>query len=44
MDVETTFINGIIEEKVYIEQPRGFEVHGREYHVCRHNKSFYTLK
>jgi hypothetical protein len=34
MDVKTTFFNGIIEE-VYIEQPEGFKVHGRDSHVCR---------
>jgi hypothetical protein len=30
MDVKTFFFNGIIEEEVYIEKHRGFEVHGRE--------------
>jgi hypothetical protein len=44
MDVKTTFLNGIIEEEVYIEKPQGFEVHGRESHVCRIKKSLYRLK
>jgi hypothetical protein len=44
MDVKTTFLNGLIEEEVYIENPLGFEVHGRESHVCRLKKAFYGLK
>jgi hypothetical protein len=44
MDVKTTFLNGIIEEEVYIEQPRGFEVSGKESHVCKLKKSLYGLK
>ena len=30
MDVKTTFLNGVIEEEVYIEQPPGFEAHDKE--------------
>ena len=29
MDVKTTFLNGMIDEEVYIEQPQGFEVEDR---------------
>jgi hypothetical protein len=44
MDVKTTFLNGAIEEEVYIEQPQGFEVHSRDTHVCRLKKVLYGLK
>ena len=32
MDVKTTFLNGVIEEELYIEQPQGFEVEYRKTH------------
>jgi hypothetical protein len=44
MDVKTAFLNGFIEEEVYIEQPRGFEVSDRENHVCLLRKALYGLK
>jgi hypothetical protein len=44
MDVKTTFLNGVIEEEVYIEQPQGFEVEDRKTHVCKLNKTLYRLK
>ena len=44
MDVKTVFLNGIIEEEVYIEQPKGFIVHGSDSHVCRLKKALYELK
>ena len=44
MDVKTTFLNGIVEEEVYVEQPLIFETHDRETHVCELKKSLYDLK
>jgi hypothetical protein len=44
MNVKTTFLNGVIEEEVYIEQPQGFEVEERKAHVCRLKKALYGLK
>jgi hypothetical protein len=44
MDVKTTFLNGEIEEEVYIEQPDGFVTHEKESHVCRLKKALYGLK
>eukprot|EP00253_Pinus_taeda_P001438 PITA_01438 len=39
MDVKTAFLNAVIEEEVYIEQPEGFETHGNKSHVCRLKKA-----
>ena len=44
MDVKTTFLNGVVEEEVYVEQPLCFETHDRKSHVCRLKKSLYGLK
>jgi len=44
MDVKTTFINGTIEEDVYIKQPEGFETFDRESHVCYLKRVLYGLK
>ena len=44
MDVKTTFLNCVIEEEVYIEEPQGFEVEDRKSHVCRLKKALYGLK
>ena len=44
MDVKTAFLNGVVEEEAYVEQPLGFETHDRESHVCGLKKSMYSLK
>ena len=44
MDVKTTFLNGVFEEEVYIEQPQGFEVEDRWTHVWKLKKALYGPK
>ena len=44
MDVKTDFLNGVVEEEVYVEQPLSFETHDRETHVCKLMKSLCGLK
>ena len=44
MDVKIAFLNGEVEEEVYIENPDGFVIHGKESHVYNLNKSLYRLK
>jgi hypothetical protein len=44
MDVKTTFLNGVIEEEMYIEQPQGFEVEDMKSHVYRLKKALHGLK
>ena len=44
MDVKTAFLNKIIEEEVYIDQPERFETFNSESHVCRLKRALYGLK
>ena len=44
MDVKSTFLNGFIEEEVYVEQPPGFEDKCSPNHVYKLEKALYGLK
>jgi hypothetical protein len=34
MDVKTTFLNGELDEEIYMDQPVGFVANGQERKVC----------
>ena len=44
MDVETVFLNGNLEEDIYIQQPEGFVAGIKDNLVCKLQKSIYGLK
>ena len=44
MDVQSAFLNGEIQEEVYVQQPEGFEKKGEEHKVYRLLKALYGLR
>ena len=44
MDVKTAFLNGDLEEEIYMDQPEGFVEPEQESKVCKLIKSLYDLK
>jgi Reverse transcriptase (RNA-dependent DNA polymerase) len=44
MDVKSAFLNGDLEEEVYVVQPPGIEIKGEEHKVLRLHKALYGLR
>eukprot|EP00253_Pinus_taeda_P009428 PITA_09428 len=44
MDVKSAFLNGDLQEEVYMTQPPGFKIASQEQKVCRLAKALYGLK
>ena len=44
MDVKTAFLNGELDEEIYMDQPDGYIAEGQERKVCKLLKSLYGLK
>ncbi len=44
LDVTTAFLNGQLQEEVYMEQPDGFIAEGQEKLACKLRRSIYGLK
>jgi hypothetical protein len=43
LDATTAFLNGVVEDEIYIAQPEGYVVVGLESDVCRLNKGIYGI-
>ena len=44
LDVKSAFLNGFVDEEIYVEQPDGVVAPGKEDYVCLLRKALYGLK
>lgn len=44
LDVKTAFLHDDLDEEIFMDQPKGFKVKGKESMVYRLKKSLYELK
>lgn len=44
MDVKTAFLNGSLDECIYMVQPDGFMESGKEHMLCKFKRYIYGLK
>ena len=44
IDVKGAYLNGTLEEDIYMHQPKGFMKQGEEHFICKLHKSLYGLK
>ena len=44
LDIRLAFLNGKVEEEVYVKQPQGYEVKGNKEKVYLFHIAFYGLK
>ena len=44
LDVKSAFLNGYIEEDIYVDQPEGFIKRGKENYVLKLRKALYGLR